>query len=922
MSDGEFEDTDAKLEELAAQVTDLGERCHYRTMLRVANEARRLARVERQLMPYMTASFHVMNDSRNVLHPTAGREMAIELITLLESEDRARQFQPNLPEEEYERTKWWLTACAYDNLAVNTAESNGYNSDGMHQCITDGIQVCRRTGKMQCISCFREYATDVYVAADDLDMALHHARVGINNKDPGPHDRRHIGAKDSERILVLHGQVEAAIEMLDLAWKLADVYHSPYAGKLDTHTRAVELFHLAGCPERLEKLPRLLSFDEGEQYTGPADDVLIEPPRDEYPSYFLDRDLADSFVACCRDDYEAAAALLQPWDVLLREQKCLTKWFEVRLRLVAIARLTGKLPRAQALGKPLREAAEPARDWMALRRLERVLDESIAATPLALSAPVTVGPFAEKPRAVPVDQPVPAGGGTDAAAPGEDSATSVQDPAGSGEEPAAPATPLGETIMSYYMRLMQSGGVPEQLAAIIDDILAIDPESVSHPGDAGRLMHVTRFVGVDGAKCGEVWTWAESITQRHPQDATALSMLAALGASLRDNAEGALAEVVTDELLEKLFRQSLDLDPHAGDNFARAGSYYLDQENHGEAERCLARGFRLMRSSGHLALKLAEVYSRTDRPRDAVAVLDMALREGCDDPDVAWEAAVSANHLEQFEAALTYLDRFDELRPDQPWSNYYRACALLDLDRPAEALAALDRESQFNPDLTYHVAVQRASCLAGLKRGEDFRRQLAEVLATPVADVTYLTPNGLQRIFTRLWKSTSEFLAVDDPLLEQFETRLLEMGLAPNELFAAHRERTPAVEGDDENEGNKVNFYRCIVRQPLDERWQSFAGRLAGEDDWTAYVIPWGVLAHDETEAAKSVLGWQRRCFPLPAEILEVEEEGTDYADVPGVVWQGFREEFTADHDNDAELDEDEQDFDQADESDQAHENE
>ena len=884
MSDGEFEDIDAKLQELADQVTGLGERCHYRTMLRVANEARRLARVERQLMPYMTASFHVMNDSRNVLQPTTGREMAIELITLLESEDRARQFQPNLPEEDYERTKWWLTACSYDNLAVNTAESHGYNSDGMHQCITDGIQVCRRTGKMQCIACFREYATDVYVAADDLDMALHHARMGINNKDPGPHDRRHVGAKDSTRILSLHGHVEAALEMLDLAWKLADVYHSPYAGKLDTHTRAVELFHLAGCPERLEKLPRVLSFEEGEQYEGPDDEVLIEPPRDEFPSYFLDRDMAHSFAACCRGDYDAAAVLLQPWDVLLREQKCLTKWFEVRLRLVAIARMTGKMPRAEALAKPLREAAESARDWMTQRRLARVLDESISATPLALAGPVTVGPFAEKPRAVPVEQSLP-----DDAVP----RAPVEGSAESDEESDVPATPLAEVVKNVYVQLMESGGEPDKVAAVISGILAVAPDSVTHPEDASRLMHVTRFVGVDADRAADVWKWAESIARQHPQHATVLSMFAALGASLRDNAEGTLDDVITNERLENLFRESLDLNQHAGDNFARAGSYYLDQENYGEAERCLARGFRLLRSSGHLALKLAEVYSRTDRPRDAVAVLDMALREGCDDPDVAWEAAVSANHVEQFEAALTYLDRFDELRPEQPWSNYYRACALLELNRPAEALAALDRESQFNPELSYHVAVLRASCLAAMKRADELRSQLAELLATSIADVTYLTPNGLQRMFTRLWKSMAEFLAPGDPALEQFETRLLEMGLAPNELFAAHRARTPAIDGD------KVNFYRCVVRQPLDQNWQSFAGRLADEEDWTAYDIPWGVLSHDEAEAAKMVLAWQQRCFTLPAEILEVEEDGTDFTDAPGVVWQGFREGESPDDDDD-----------------------
>ncbi|HEY4259034.1 MAG TPA: hypothetical protein VGM98_02690 [Schlesneria sp.] len=886
MSDSEFEDVDEKLQELNQEVSDLSERCHYRTMLRVANEAKRLARVEQRLMPYMTASFHVMNDSRNILQPTAGRDVAIELITLLESEDRARQFQPNLPEDEYQRTKWWLTACSYDNLAVNTAESNGYNSDGMHQCITDGIQVCRRTGKMQCVSCFREYATDVYIAADDLDMALHHARVGINNKDPGPHDRRHVGAKDSMRILMVNGQLEAALDMLDQSWKLSEVYHSPYAGRLDTYLRAVELCHLAGCPEKLDALPKLLSFEEGEIYDGPDDAVIIEPPRDEFPAHFLDHDLAYAFVENCRGDHDAAIALIQPWDVLLREQKCTTKWFEVRLRLVAIARLTGKMPRAQALARPLQEAAQQARDWVTLRRLERILDESIPVTPLALCGPVTIGPFADKTTVIPVNAI-------------KDDLVAVEEATeeqGESEEPEAAATPLGEGIQAFYGRMIQSGGEPDVLTAILNDILTVSPDTVSHLEDASQLMHVVRFVNIDESRAAETWHWSEALTKRFPQNATVLSMQAALGSHLRGVSDGALDELITTDRLGKQFRESLDLDTNSSDNFARAGSYYLEEEDYGEAERCLARGFRLNRSSGHLALRLSEVYTRTDRPRDAVAVLDMALREGCDDPDVAWEAAMNANHTEQYEATLTYLDRYDELLPDQPWSHYYRASALLELNRPGESLASLDREVELNPDLSYHVLVLRASAFAGMKDLDSFRQQLSEVLALPLSEVTYLTAAGLQKMFMRLWQSTRECVPSDDISLVQLETRLLESGLAPNEMFAVYRK--PLTE---ENSSEKVNFYRCLLRQPLDERWQSFGGQLAGEDGWTAYDIPWGVLAHDETEAGQMAMQWQQRCFPLSAELVGIEEEGADYTDAAGVVWQGYREGVLPDSDDEDE---------------------
>ncbi len=582
-------------------------------------------------------------------------------------------------------------------------------------------------------------------------------------------------------------------------------------------------------------------------------------------------------VASCKGDYDTAAALLQPWDVQLREQKSLTRWFEVRLRLVANARLAGKMSRAVALAKPLEEAAKHARDFLTLRRLERLLDESIPATPLALAGPVTIGPYADKTILEPTVDAVEA---TPSAAATDDGGTDD-----------TPATPLADAVNAFYMRMMESQGDPDVLTEILTDVIAITPEVATNPEDASRLMHIARFVGIDPDHAQAIWNWSNAFVQSHPQHATILSMQAALGAHLLELGDESLDDVITHERLEKQFRQSMDLDPHKGDNFARAGSYYLEQENYGEAERCLARGFRLMRTSGHLALKLAEVYSRTDRPRDAVAVLDMALREGCDDSDVAWEAALTAVRVEQYEAALTYLDRFDELRPGEPWSNHYRACSLLELNRPAEALAALDREQEFNPDLTYHVEVQRASCLGALKKVDEYRAQLEKVLAIPAASVDYLTSNGLQRLYTRLWQSTAECVAFDDPAMVQLETRLLELGLAPNEVFIARRERQPVVEGD------KVQFFRCVVHQPLDDRWESFPGRLAADEGWTSYDIPWGVLAHDDAEAEAMVLEFQSRCYPLPAEVVEVEGDGEEYADKTGVVWQGYREGESPDDD-------------------------
>jgi hypothetical protein len=56
---------------------------------------------------------------------------------------------------------------------------------------------------------------------------------------------------------------------------------------------------------------------------------------------------------------------------------------------------------------------------------------------------------------------------------------------------------------------------------------------------------------------------------------------------------------------------------------------------------------------------------------------------------------MTANRVQQFDLMLTYLDRYNEVVPDSPSYWLYRANALLELDRPAEALAAADRGHEY-----------------------------------------------------------------------------------------------------------------------------------------------------------------------------------------------------------------------------------
>ena len=93
---------------------------------------------------------------------------------------------------------------------------------------------------------------------------------------------------------------------------------------------------------------------------------------------------------------------------------------------------------------------------------------------------------------------------------------------------------------------------------------------------------------------------------------------------------------------------------------------------------------------------------RSERPRDALAVLDLCLREGCDDAQVAWEAALAAFRLDQYDVQLTYLDKFESMTEADAWACYYRATALLELkavDTTVNPVEAEQGKEQLPPTL-------------------------------------------------------------------------------------------------------------------------------------------------------------------------------------------------------------------------------
>ncbi len=846
------DDLDTRLAELERAKNEAIERCHYRTAIRLATELKRTARTARRLEPYVWALHTMMNNAPSVLEPEAGQEAAVELIAVLESEERARQIQPDVDSGSYDWLVSRVSSCAYDGMGRSTALARGYNSEGVHETVAEGIQVCRRTGKLECVNCFREYAADVDRAADDLDMAIHHARQVVTHGNVNKNfDRRWSGAADEASLHLIAGRLDAAEAAVRQAWEFVPTSHNPISARLSTAITD-------------ETIRLLIDGTAGGTRDDIGADLGVVPPEDEWPEHHKELALVRALRATLDGDHATAIKTLTSWDQRLLRQKCLDLWFVVRLRLIAAYHLAGQADRASGLVRQLETKAREARDWLTLRRLKVLLDPELPTSPIAPAGPIV----------------------HDSATPTELESTPATEAEAEVADPdAEAATPLGESIQSLVIAMIQAGEDLAARAKVLEAVTALQPWLATNPVDVSQLLLLARVLADDPATGPAVWDWAEAIAGPFPRAADVLNALAALGESLRGAEESIIAERISPERIEQLFRSSLDLDPNNAGNFNRAAVHHASAGRGSEAERCLARVLRLDRTNSRAALWLAKIYSSSDRLADALAVLDMALRAGSADPDIAWEAVGIAHSLNQNEALLTYLDRFEAARTDAPWASYYRASGLLRLGRPTEAVAALDEETRRNPACPLPVLILRVCAAASLADHAALRTHLAAILDVPLNAVDYLTHSGLISLFERLWDVVVPALPARDRLIRLLGDRLLATGLAPNSFFQPDRKSHPQVEN--------LTLYVCIIDQPLDARWAESPGCLNGEGDWTCYRTAWGLLAADEATAATMVLAWQARCAPLPATVRTVEVRNEGFTDHPGIIWQGIRGQGT-----------------------------
>lgn len=899
---------DRELEKISAAAGDFIYTCQARSCFDGFGELLKRAEREGRAFFVIHANFFQMTQASSLLDFHTTKERAIKLISLLQKPEECFKIQPDMPEDMFDYLVYDLSSCVYENLADAAGQMEGFNSKGLHDSINGGIQICRKTGKIGCIQCFREYAGDVYLAADDLDLAKHQCQSVVDHEGQwqGRGNRRWLAMMKLGWMEVLQGNFALAQQKLENALELTDEeeVNVPIHAKFDV---LIEL----DAVRIVRGLEPLL----------PHHEIFSKlPSADESPSFDLMRSQNEALQFAAVKDYDKASEILSTWDRKLHRFKARHFWFENRLRLIAVKRLAGDKAAVDSLAMTLEEKATESDDWLTLRRLNEVVGDDEEPTILAVRRN-------EKPFAPPQKLP-------------------VKNEAGNAEEPDDAISPFGDEQPVLLEKLdLLLGRIREAyvkqsndaLLEVLNELITITPEDASTNADTcGVLNMMSMLITSDVVgRIDEVWRWANSLAAQYKENGVVLSLLATVGNELRMVSDDPEEGPITPARIEQLFKKSLELEKNGPHTYARAGSFFLDRGDVGEAEKCYARGFKLDRKNGGIAMKLADVYTRTDRPRDAMHVLDLCLREGTDLEFVAWEAAMIAFLLKQFEPMLNYLNRFEGLDGELSPIEYYRAIAYLHLGRFEESLSSirLEKESLEGESNDLHCQMVEFCALAAIEldsaddtfmqNGESIENPLERAQnegstpihkqddddadAIPLADKTApkktLSDETLSVAAAPIHAALSEFEAIPmrdirflhellwatlndyDPtceLLEPLEFKMLAGAIMHDEYFDKLRSNEEIQDG--------IQFYRVLVEQPLNSDWQASPGCFSGQENWDNYLCEWGVLATNKEDAISRVIEVQAICFsgPLP-EVADVYVEDQVFTDAPGVVWQGVR---------------------------------
>lgn len=862
-----------ELEVMLDKVSELYSTTQYMTTLRLAEEAHRKARNEKELIHLLNANFYIMNSANSSMHYKRAVEACLETIPLLESEEEASKLQPDFEPNQYHQYQWWLSACTYDNLATATAALQGNNADGLHQCIADGIAVCQRTGKTQCITCFREYATEVFLASDDLQMARKHAEINANRRSDESKERVWVSTRDLISMAMLEGDYAQVRRLFEKApAEIGDYYNSEKA-KSDCYTKLEEFKLMLG------------EFTNATQLT----EQRIATPElrstEENPRGKLELDKNDALLLTLDKSYQEALQILTPWDRELLEKGHLKDWFDVRLRVLAITFKTDpESKRFEKLSKQLLEKARTANDWLTVRRFQYLKSGETAWTPLALLGTPTEGLFKSADAQASDDDQHDQKTAETTVGPESPASTSEAKDLGQDSE-------LAQALNAIQVRLIElvseESEASEEFQKLWNEIQDLNTSN-GPPPQVARLLYLADAIAWHVDAPWASFEWVKQKLAEFADDGRIHSVAASLGETLlgtfarQDGAEDIASQAVElplgldDNWIEDRHEFAIQSAPDSAGVFSRAGGYFFRQHNFDRAERYLARASRLDRTDAFAALKLAEIYNDSERPLDALNVLDLCIRDGCESSDVVWSALMTAKTLEKYEELITYADRFDQLVEGYIWSHYYAADALLHLDRPADALGKIDlllKSDESEPLAGYSM---QALALSKLERNEDASEAIHRCLQTSLQTSDQITRSGVSAAVSRLYAASQ--LLQDEGLLPQLIERYSPAGFLPEEYF-----ETLASE---DREAEEVQFFMVVVQQELDASWKESPNAFPFQLDWCEACQNYGVIATSSDQASELVLSYHQRLWPTKARVIAINDTDHVYHDSPRIVWQ------------------------------------
>ncbi|MDF1663400.1 MAG: tetratricopeptide repeat protein, partial [Planctomycetota bacterium] len=315
--------------------------------------------------------------------------------------------------------------------------------------------------------------------------------------------------------------------------------------------------------------------------------------------------------------------------------------------------------------------------------------------------------------------------------------------------------------------------------------------------------------------------------------------------------------------VDKLYKAALELDISHVQTYFNAGAFYKSIDRVSESERCFARASRLDRSWGPAALALAEIYLNSDRPTDAVDVLDLAIRHGCIDPNVVWQAGLGAFRLQMWMRSISYFQLFRQLNSTQPFTQYYTALALCHLEKYQEAIDAIEIEVKINPGIAFAAHSIKCLSYARLSKKKAAESEIDICLNYSFASIQGLNVSGMSKAAERIRQAAN--LLGDEARSDKIVERAFKAGIVSNEFFSEQRALNKTREEVD------LCLYEVSLNQELSKDWKDDINCPPWEVNWQSYRVNWLVLAPTQEQAEAMAMAYQKTCATIDAKCLSTE---------------------------------------------------